>query len=94
MTLFDLLGSTDVTEQNSALANIEAKLARFDDKKSLSFSSKILNGYQNNLPLRTAITAYLNIVSGLCLGLGLVFAGSADSDAKSTIINKLQLFQR
>lgn len=37
---------------------------------------------------------YLNMVAGYCFGIGLTFAGTADSQAKHTILHYLTIFQR
>lgn len=55
-------------------------------------SSALLRG-RKVLDPRPALMLYLNIISGHCWGIGLIFAGTADSAAKDTLLAKLKMLQ-
>mmetsp|Transcript_6661 Transcript_6661/g.5971 ORF Transcript_6661/g.5971 Transcript_6661/m.5971 type:complete len:924 (+) Transcript_6661:1297-4068(+) len=42
----------------------------------------------------SALNAFVSVISGLCMGLGLVLAGTYNLNAKSIIMNYLRMFQR
>lgn len=46
-----------------------------------------------DLDPRSALSVYLNIITGNCWGIGLVFAGTADERAKTTLLDKLKMLQ-
>ena len=51
------------------------------------------NGPHHMMPAPAALSAYLCIICGYCVGLGLVFAGTADNNAKQAIFSKLKFLQ-
>lgn len=61
--------------------------AKADFKLLYQKANKKLDG-------RTALALYLNICSGYCYGIGVVFAGTANEQAKQTILETLKLLQR
>jgi hypothetical protein len=42
---------------------------------------------------RSALSVYLNVVTGHCWGIGLVFAGTANETARDTLLEKLKMLQ-
>ena len=46
-----------------------------------------------DLDPRSALAVYLNVVTGHCWGIGLVFAGTANETAKGTLLGKLKMLQ-
>lgn len=42
---------------------------------------------------RSALAVYLNVVTGHCWGIGLVFAGTANDKARDTLLGKLRMLQ-
>ena len=62
--------------------------------RSLSLGPECSSGaVQHKLAPRDALSAYLCTVAGYCTGVGLVFAGTADPRAKSTLLQKLLMLQ-
>lgn len=46
-----------------------------------------------DLDPRSALAVYLNVVTGHCWGIGLVFAGTANNTARDTLMGKLKMLQ-
>lgn len=46
-----------------------------------------------DLDPRSALAVYLNIITGYCWGMGLVYAGTADEVARDTLLEKLKMLQ-
>ena len=42
---------------------------------------------------RSALSVYLNVVTGHCWGIGLVFAGTANETARDTLLEKIKMLQ-
>lgn len=51
------------------------------------------NTPNHKMPAHAALSAYLCIICGYCMGLGLVYAGTANNEAKQTIYSKLKFLQ-
>jgi hypothetical protein len=49
---------------------------------------------QYELSASTAFILQMNIITGYCMGIGLVYAGTFNLDAKDTILSKLKWLQR
>lgn len=47
-------------------------------------------GSSEKVDYQTVSQAYVNIVTGCCMGLGLRYAGTADSEAKHCLVGILQ----
>ena len=61
--------------------------------QGLSISTKSVD-YSRQLPVIDALSAFLCIISGYCVGIGLVHAGTANSQASAWLLQLLKLFQR
>ena len=51
------------------------------------------NTPNHKMPAQAALSAYLCILCGYCIGLGLVYAGTANNEAKEAIYSKLKFLQ-
>ena len=51
-------------------------------------------GRNQLLSVRTAMALFLNITSGYCYGIGLMYAGTSDAAAKDTLLDQLLWLQR
>jgi anaphase-promoting complex subunit 1 len=61
--------------------------------KPVAIPYKKNNGSDNKLSPKSALGAYLCIVTGYCIGIGLVHAGTSNESAKATILAKLKVLQ-
>ena len=82
----------------TTLSNIEAKLAKFSEISQKSTQSSIFQRPPNNksiylLNYNIALLLYMNTIAGLCMGIGLVYAGTGDERAKELILSKLLILQ-
>ena len=86
------------TKKSTTLSNIEAKLAKISEISQKSTQSSIFQRPPNNksinlLNYNIALLLYMNTMAGLCMGIGLVYAGTGDERAKELILSKLLILQ-
>ena len=92
----ETITSQITTKQSTTLSNIEAKLAKFSDISQKSSQSSIFQRptkSNNLLNYNIALLLYLNTIAGICMGIGLVYAGTGDERAKELILSKLLILQ-
>ena len=61
--------------------------------KALVIPYKKNSSSDNKLSAKSSLGAYLCIITGYCVGIGLVFAGTSNESAKLTILAKLKVLQ-
>ena len=83
--------------QDDILKSLESKIAKADEEQKATGGGSSLAGAlsltTSALAESTALTLYFNLVAGNCLGVGLVYAGTAHPVAKAMIMTQLLMLQ-
>jgi anaphase-promoting complex subunit 1 len=80
-------------EKPDALDPAATKAAKIQDLFK-SYNKSYKKSSTLSLDPKTALSLYLNVITGYCWGIGLVHAGTFSEIAKKTILNKLKFLQR
>ena len=93
----NITSNITTNKKSTTLSNIEAKLAKFSEISQKSSQSSIFQRQSNKsinlLNYNIALLLYMNTIAGICMGIGLVYAGTGDERAKELILSKLLILQ-
>jgi len=81
--------------QESLISSAAAKSTGPEKKKYVGpYGRARQASHHNVLSTSACFTLHVNVITGYCLGIGMVYAGTFHPEAKATLLTKLQWIQR